>query len=158
MDRLCRAVVSAATIFLGMSHAGAQETCLLYQRGTVDCPAYGAPAATAVPGPSMDGGVATVPNGSSVTLFGGKMPPNGFMIRVFAPNGYSTDTGATACFINDNGPASLGVGFYVIGDVLTSPAQPISGTFATPQGYKPIGPVSIWCQTGSTGYLAARGW
>jgi hypothetical protein len=88
MSFLLRVIASSAAIFVGVSHATAQEPCLAYQRGTVGCPGYGAPAATAVPGPSMDGGVAGVSGGSSTTLFGGKVPPNGFMVRVFSGNGY----------------------------------------------------------------------
>jgi hypothetical protein len=159
-ESLCRAVVSAAIIFLGVSYASAQETCLLYQRGTVDCPAYGAPAATAVPGPSMDGGVATVPNGSSVTLFGGRVPPNGFMIRVFV-NGYGL---GISCFVNDNGPAGQGIGFFSVPDrpfTNGTTAVVSSGTFTSPHGYKPIGPVSIYCQNNGgpeTIFVAARGW
>jgi hypothetical protein len=88
----------------------------------------------------MDGGVATVPNGSSVTLFGGKVPPNGFMVRVF-PNGQY-----------DNGAAGLGVSFYFLGGAGSS-----SASAAFENGYKLIGPVRIWCQTGGgTVYLAAR--
>jgi hypothetical protein len=156
MNDLLGVVAVAIIVFLGVSHATAQETCLLYQRGTVDCPAYGAPAATAVPGPSMDGGVAMLPNGSSVTLFGGKVPPNGFMIRVYNP---ATGTQSMSCFINDNGPAGLGGGFYVPPDYVPAGQPVASATFATPHGYKPIGPVSIWCQTGNSGiYVAARGW
>jgi hypothetical protein len=156
MDRVCQAIVSVCVFFLGASEASAQETCLLYQRGTVECPGYGAPAATAVPGPSMDGGVATVPSGSSLTLFGGQVPPNGFMIRVFTGGndsyGYS---GGAVCFVNDNGPAGAGSGFYVVQDAIG-----LSGTFLTPVGYNPMGPVSIWCGSGNvpTIYLAARGW
>jgi hypothetical protein len=155
MDHLLRAVMSATMFLLvASSHATAQETCLLYQRGTVDCPAYGAPAATAVPGPSMDGGVAQVPSAQSTTLFGGKVPPNGFFIRVYAGNGYGPPA---ICFVNDNGPAGLGIGFYIPGDVPGNVSFP-SATFASPHGYKPIGPVSIWCQTTGPFNLAARGW
>jgi hypothetical protein len=69
MSFLLRVIAFAFAIFIGASYASAQETCLAYQQGTLGCPNYGAPAATAVPGPSMDGGVATAPAGSSVTLF-----------------------------------------------------------------------------------------
>jgi hypothetical protein len=134
----------AALIIFGLSAAGAQT-----QRGT-------APAATAVPGPSMDGGVAQVLPGMSTVLFGGKVPPNGFMVRVYAVSyGFS----GTNCFVNDNGPAGLGVGFYVVGDMGNNAYT--SGTFTTPHGYKPMGPVSIWCQfrpNPTPTPLAARGW
>ena len=125
---------------------------------------YGAPAATAVPGPSMDGGVATMSPGSSVTLFGGMVPPNGFMVRVFTPNGYYGIPAGPFCFVNDNGAAGSGVGFYMVPDIAINfsanePPAVSSATFTSPYGYKPIGPVSIYCQ-GSTSplSLAARGW
>jgi hypothetical protein len=90
-------------------------------------------------------------NGSSVTLFGGKVPPNGFMLRVF-PNGqYQYDVGAI-WFVNDNGAARLGVSFYFLGGAGSS-----SASAAFENGYKLIGPVRIWCQTGGvTVYLTAR--
>jgi hypothetical protein len=141
-----------------VSHASAQETCLAYQQGTLGCPNYGAPAATAVPGPSMDGGVATAPAGSSVTLFGGKVPPNGFMVRA---NGsvLANIQNAPSCFVNDNGAASQNVGFILVPDtviVTGSIALSWSFSFTSPRGYKPMGPVSILC-SGATP-LAARGW
>jgi hypothetical protein len=92
----------------------------------------------------MDGGVATVPLGQPVILFGGRVPPNGFVV-----------SGATNCFVNDNGPASQGIGFYLVADVVfTVNGSPgaWSGTSISPHGYKPMGPVSIWCN------FAARGW
>jgi hypothetical protein len=156
MDHLYRALAIAMLLFLSVSCAAAQETCLLYQRGTVECPGYGAPAATAVPGPSMDAGVATVPLGSSVSLFKGQTPPNGFMIRIWASGG-SNGANYLNCFVSDNSPAGLGVGFYML---LDSNAQTVS--FISPAGYKPIGPVSIYCQYISSPipvlYLSARGW
>jgi hypothetical protein len=155
MDRLL--VLCATMVFFCVSHADAQ--CLAYQQGTVGCPNYGAPAATAVPGPSMDGGVATVTTGQpAVTLFGGRVPPNGFIVRVFTTNGYPVPNGVY-CFVNDNGPAGSGVGFYMPPD--TANANNVSGAFESPHGYKPIGPVSIYCQTGAGSFpinVTARGW
>jgi hypothetical protein len=173
MDQRYRILnVAAATIItvgLGVSQSTAQQPCLLYQEGTVGCPVYGAPAATAVPGPSMDGGVTTVPNAQSTTLFGGKVPPNAFMVRVLAygyamVNSTGTILGPT-CFVNDNGGAGPGVGFYMVPDIATSVAPQgqgtwsYSATFASPPGYKPMGPVSIYCENpaGPMG-VAARGW
>jgi hypothetical protein len=157
MELLRRAIAFAIMVFLGVSCASAQDTtCLLYQRGTVDCPGYGAPAATAVPGPSMASNIGLGPP-QAFTLFNGATPPNGFMVRVFVT---TTDTSGygypnTQCFINDNGTAALDVGFY-----MTPDANGYSATFNTPVGYKPIGPVSVWCgvknATGAS--LAARGW
>jgi hypothetical protein len=106
----------------------------------------------------MDGGVATVPNAASTTLFKGAVPPNGFMVRVFASNPYyGTGSNFTVCFVNDNGPAGLGVGFFMTVD---QGSLGWSGSFASPHGCKPMGPVSIWCaiQPPVTIYLAARGW
>jgi hypothetical protein len=143
----------------GVSDARAQAPCLLYQRGTVECPGYGAPAATAVPGPSLDGGVAQVTSGSSVTLFGGKVPPNGFIVRVINLGGYPL---SGQCFVNDSGAAGPGLGFYLVPDTsVTTAGANLSGTFASPHGYKPIGPVSLYCQAGAvpiTFNVAARGW
>jgi hypothetical protein len=157
MELLRRAIAFAIMVFLGVSCASAQDTtCLLYQRGTVDCPGYGAPAATAVPGPSMASNIGLGPP-PAFTLVNGATPPNGFMVRVFVT---TTDTSGygypnTQCFINDNGTAALDVGFY-----MTPDANGYSATFNTPVGYKPIGPVSVWCgvknATGAS--LAARGW
>jgi hypothetical protein len=153
MDHLLRAITFATMVFLGVSCAAAQVhvTCFP-QRGAENCPEYTAPAATAVPGPSMDGGVgAIMSGGSSYTLFGGKVPPNGFLIRTFQQSG-------TVCFVNDNGAAGIGLGFYILPDA----GSTISATFATPLGYKPIGSVNISCfsegnPTGITS-IAARGW
>jgi hypothetical protein len=164
-------VTAAIAIFVGLgaSQASAQQTCLLYQEGTVGCPVYGAPATTAVPGPSMDGGVTTMPNQQSTTLFGGKVPPNGFMTRIFTYgyaviNSSGTILGPT-CFVNDNGAAGNGIGFYLVPDIATSIAPQgegtwsYSATFTSPPGYKPIGPVSIYCiNPAGPMALAARGW
>jgi hypothetical protein len=156
MKHLGRAIAFAMMVFLGVCGAFAQDTCLAYQRGTVECPGYGAPAATAVPGPSMASNIG-LGAPQAFTLFNGAAPPNGFMVRVFVT---STDTGGygfpnTQCFINDNGTADLGVGFYITPD-----ANGYSGTFSTPIGYKPIGPVSVWCgvKNANSASLAARGW
>jgi hypothetical protein len=153
-------VIAAATTFLlvASAHATAQQPCLLYQEGTVGCPVFGAPAATAVPGPSMADGL-TLQYGTSTTLFGGQVPPNGFLIRVFGLYG---GTSQVACFVTDHGQAGSGIGFYMVGDNPNNIGLAPSATFASPYGYKPMGPVSIWC--GYTGSVppnvsfAARGW
>jgi hypothetical protein len=159
MEHLFRTVVTATLFLLAVSsQAAAQETCSVFREGTAGCPVFGAPAATAVQGPSMDGGVTTVPEAQIVTLFGGKVPPNGFMVRVFTDTKYGP-IGA-GCFVNDNGPAATnGVGFYLVPDTIAE--FNASGTFISPQGYKPIGPVSIACailQAGTIVRLIARGW
>ena len=161
MKQLCRAIASTTLLFLGASSASAKETCLLYQRGTVECPGYGAPAATAVPGPSMDTTmpISGAPGAPAITLFKGVTPPNGFMVRVAVTNatsgvGYGYPDGSVICYISDSGPAALGFGFYLIPD-----AGGYSATFTTPVGYKPIGPVSIFCAVrNASANLAARGW
>jgi hypothetical protein len=144
-------VVIIAAICLGLTAAAAQQretvstACGAAQRGTVNCPNYTAPAAIAVPGASMDGSM-MVPPATSTILFNGKVPPNAFMVQA---------VNAGTCFVNDNGPAA-GVsgggpaGFYVL------PTAMGVISFMTPPGYRPIGPVSIWCNTPL--YVAARGW
>jgi hypothetical protein len=150
MKQLCWAIASATMVFLGASSASAQETCLLYQRGTVECPGYGAPAATAVPGPSMDGST-SMQTGTSTTLFKGAVPPNAFMVQVLA----TQNNVPLGCFINDSGPAGYLSGFAI--SVVSGIAN-----FSSPPGYKPIGPVSIYCASPSAVntqvYVAARGW
>jgi hypothetical protein len=128
--------------------------------GNAGCPEFTAPAATAVPGPSIDGSTSTFGGlGAPPTvLFGGITPPNGFMIQAYALAG--------KCVINDAGPVN-GVngpsGFILLaGDRNASPG---SGslrpgdpypTFVTPPGYKPMGPVLIVCEFNTA--LEARAW
>ena len=83
---------------------------------------------------------------TSTLLFGGAVPPNGFMAQI---NGTA---GTGQCRVNDNGPAGPnghGIGGFAFGGI--PPAL-----FITPQGYKPIGPISIWCDAPVT--VEARGW
>jgi hypothetical protein len=87
-------------------------------------------------------------------LFGGAVPPNGFMVQVEAGG---------PIWINDNGPAGIGYGngppplSNNPGFVITTGGAP--PTFITPSGYKPMGPVSVNCNApGSTLYVAARAW
>ena len=158
MELLLRAAAFAITVFLGVSGASAQDTtCLLYQRGTVDCPGYGAPAATAVPGPSMASNFG-LGAPQAFTLFNGATPPNGFMVQVLVDSTNTPPYGlpnATLCFINDNGTANNNVGFFIKPD-----PDAYTATFITPVGYKPMGPVSVWCglRNANGGSLTARGW
>jgi hypothetical protein len=76
------------------------------------------------------------------------------MVRAYNSN--------NSCLVSDNGPAGANIntgvvtgGFTLLQDAGYNAAYP-SSTFITPPGYKPMGPVSIWC-TGAT-YVAARGW
>ena len=142
--------IFTALIALGLSAALAQHpqavttSCTSSTRGSPTCPNYTAPAATAVPGTSMDGSI-NVAAQTSTTLFKGAVPPNAFMVRV----GYD---GSSLCVVNDNGPATnVPSGFLMVPDFGLQ-----SATFITPPGYKPIGPVSIWCNVAQ--YVAARGW
>jgi len=159
-----RAIASIASIFFGLlvTAALAQQfaqtastTCTTSNRGTAACPNYTAPAATAVPSTSMDGSM-NVAASTSTTLFKGSVPPNAFMIRV---------SGTVSSFVNDNGSASGGsyfggsgnpAGFLLLPDRTGDIVPAGTSTFLTPPGYKPIGPVSIWCA--GAGYVAARGW
>ena len=97
---------------------------------------------------SIDGST-TITCGTSTMLFGGAVPPNGFMV----------ESNYAHLFISDNGPATydpttgLGTGFFV------------NPGFTTPPGYKPMGPVSVYaygCGSTQTGplpaYVAARAW
>jgi hypothetical protein len=111
-------------------------------------------------GPSTDESV-NLGNNDPVVLFNGKDPPNEFMVQILA-NGES-------CFINDDGPAGppanivsggflLPNGFAVSVPVSNAgfPPPPVA-TFVTPPGYKPMGPVSVWC-AGNGAAIAARSW
>jgi hypothetical protein len=99
----------------------------------------------------MDGST-NVAAQTSTTLFKGAVPPNAFMVRAYQ---------SIACIVSDNGPAAFDIntstitaGFNLTNDAPSGFNQSVS--FITPPGYKPIGPVSIWC-TAPT-YVAARGW
>jgi hypothetical protein len=147
-------VAIIASICLGLTTAVAQQreaitaACSASNRGTVNCPTYTAPATTAVPRASIDGSM-TVPSQTSTTLFKGAVPPNGFMLQVVQNAG--------VCVVNDNGPAS-GAGFMTSGGGLAGFQFNTEGVgpFVTPPGYRPLGPVSVWCTTPV--YVAARGW
>jgi hypothetical protein len=99
-------------------------------------------------GDSIDGST-TITCGTSTMLFGGAVPPNGFMVQsIFGVNGQ-------VLVVNDNGPAGNGQGF-VIG--IDSRYGVSASTFITPPGYKPMGPVSVICYNAPTLYVAARAW
>src|ERR1700757_4339185 len=105
-----------------------------------------------------DGSVFLGPNyapGIAVTLFGGVVPADGFMVGV-----YSSAFGN--CTVSDDGPATSINGFKL---QLTGQTSDSNGTqptpnalpLVTPPGYKPIGPVSVQCTTNEVS-VAARGW
>jgi hypothetical protein len=97
-------------------------------------------------------------------LFGGAVPANGFMVQ----------SANVDLFVNDNGPVSydsttgLGTGFLLFRAGTGDPS------FITPPGYKPMGPVSVYCSgttclqrdvnqnciqsINNTAYVAARAW
>jgi hypothetical protein len=131
-----------AIAFAGTARAACDPKAL---GQTAGCPVFVAPSATAVPGPSM-ADAENVPANTTVSLFGGAIPPNGFMVA-----GAGIASGAF-CSVNDDGPATNDDGFLLpfIGTTTEM------GTFATPPGYKPIGPVSVFCNGGTR--IEARGW
>jgi hypothetical protein len=114
---------------------------------TQTCPICTAPATTAVPR-ALGGSMAVGPG--AFTLFNGAVPPNGFMVQL----NYPSELG-NFCWVNDNGPTAANppTGFLFGGLWVNSP---LPSTFVTPPGYKPMGPVSIYCP-GSV-YIEFRGW
>jgi hypothetical protein len=124
--------------------------CKWGQTGTALCPTFVAPATTAVPSVPMGGSVAVPTGGDALPLFNGATPRDGFMVQM------NLNGGGGPCWVNDNGPAKVSPpnGFLVVGGGGFSPM------FATPQGYKPIGPVSIACagSSGGLAYFEVRGW
>ena len=103
---------------------------------------FAAPAAVDDSRPKAIDGSTTLACGTSTMLFGGAVPPHGFMIQVI--------NGSLA--INDNGPASGSPpqGFYI-----ATQAPP----FITPPNYTPMGPVSVFALCGGpTVYVIARAW
>jgi hypothetical protein len=95
---------------------------------------------------SIDGST-TITCNTSTMLFGGAVPPNGFMVQT-QPSG--------VIWINDNGPAGISQGFAAL-DYRYGVSE---STFITPSGYKPMGPVSVFCtgNPGTTQYVPARAW
>jgi hypothetical protein len=116
------------------ANAADWPTCVI-RGGKASCPEY----VTIVPSKATDGSVVVQPN-VSTTLFGGITPPNGFIVQVAFP------TNGGSCFVNDNGPAASFSGFQLLPPVF----------FVTPLGYKPMGPVSIFCN--NTAQVEARAW
>ncbi len=112
---------------------------------TVDCPIFTEPAFTSVPNAPMGGTV--IINAGTNLLFGGVVPPNGFMVQINLITG-------TDCWVTDNGPGGQANGFHLggfIGPNIMGPAL-----FVTPPGYKPMGPVSVYCTGGIL--MEVRGW
>jgi hypothetical protein len=152
-----RVIASFTLMFLGLrvSVAFAQQfaqtasrACNAITRGTVNCPTYTAPATTGVPRAPMDGSVFISSGGVSTPLFNGAVPPNGFLVEGPGTSGN--------CWVNDNGPANIPVGPGNFGQAGFTLITAGGYSFATPQGYKPMGVVSVICTTPA--YIAARGW
>jgi hypothetical protein len=91
-------------------------------------------------------GETAVIGSTSTLLFGGAIPPNAFMVQINNAQG-----GQGFCVVNDNGPAGgdisagtvAGFAVTIIGSTIGGPIAP--PLFVTPPGYKPIGPISVWC-------------
>jgi hypothetical protein len=107
---------------------------------------------------ACDGSVLLGPDyvpGTPVTLFGGVVPADGFMVGVYS--------GAFGnCTVSDHGPATSINGFKLrftgqTSDSFGNLATPYALPFVTPPGYKPIGPVSVQCTSNEVS-VEARGW
>ena len=89
---------------------------------------------------ASDGSGTVASGGNAQSLFGGAVPANGFLVQ---------NNSSAALWISDTGAASNG------GASIQLAAN--GGIFATPSGYKPAGPVSLY--GGTTGQaFAARRW
>jgi len=110
-----------AVFLLSMAAADAQQGCGP-RGGDPSCPEF----VVIAPSTATDGSVAVQAN-VSTTLFGGITPPNGFIVQLLSGG---------SCYVNDNGAAAFLTGFNVINN---------GSPFVTPLGYKPMGPVSIFC-------------
>jgi hypothetical protein len=80
-------------------------------------------------------------------LFGGAVPPNGFMVQW---------QGEQGLVVNDNGPA-----YYDYSGVQPQTGMFVGNQFVTPTGYKPMGPVSVFqtcVNSPPPAYVAARAW
>jgi len=149
--------VLAISCFVGIP---AHAACVPGEIGaSAQCPEYTAPAVTAVPGPSVDGTAIILP--AEVTpLFGGAVPPNGFMVEIYDAN--------TFCYLSDSITHHPGdningkiAGFHIFGpNNATGVAQELiyGHSYTTPIGYKPIGAVNIWCPVQTTTLINARAW
>jgi hypothetical protein len=148
--------MKAAILLVGvalLATTSAQAACDAKERGTEVCPTVIVPAETAVPGPSMGG---TVLSDTGTPLFGGWVPPNGFMAQLNGSN-----IGQPACWINDNPTPPSGIttatGFVFGGTIGNYPTSaPNAVLFVTPPGYKPLGPLILHCT--SQTYVEVRAW
>jgi hypothetical protein len=152
--------MKAAILLVGvalLATTSAQAACDAKERGTEACPTVIVPAETAVPGP-MGG---TVLSNTGTPLFGGSVPPNGFMAQLNGSN-----IGQPACWINDNPnglagpndtPFGTSTGFVFGGTIGNYPTSaPNAMLFVTPPGYKPLGPLTLNCS--SPTYVEVGAW
>jgi hypothetical protein len=89
---------------------------------------------------AVDGSGTVATGGSAQTLFGGIVPPNGFLVQ---------NNSSNPLWVSDVGVASAG------GASIQLAAN--GGTFATGSGYKPAGAVSLYGATTGQAF-AARQW
>jgi hypothetical protein len=87
---------------------------------------------------ALDGSGAVAVGGAAQTLFGGIVPANGYLVA---------NNSAAVLYISDVGPAIAG-----------GASVPIvaGGIFATPAGYRPAGPVSLFGATTGQSFAARR--
>jgi len=88
---------------------------------------------------ASDGSGTVASGGNAQTLFGGAVPANGFLVQ---------NNSSAALWVCDTGAASNG------GASLQLAAN--GGIFATPSGYKPAGPVSLYGGTIGQAFAARR--
>jgi hypothetical protein len=88
---------------------------------------------------ASDGSGTLAAGGSAQTLFGGAVPANGYLVQ---------NNSSAALWISDTGAASNGGASIQL--------APNGGLFATPSGYKPAGPVSLFGATTGQGFAARR--
>ncbi|HZT90221.1 MAG TPA: hypothetical protein VFA12_19805 [Stellaceae bacterium] len=89
--------------------------------------------------PAADGSGTVAAGGAAQTLFGGAVPPTGFLVQ---------NNSSAALWISDVGAASAG------GASLQIAAN--GGMFVTAPGYKPAGPVSLYGATTGQAFAARR--
>jgi hypothetical protein len=87
---------------------------------------------------AVDGSGTVAVGGTAQTLFGGVVPGNGWLVA---------NNSAAAVYVSDVGTATPGGA--------SIPIAP-GAVLATPSGYKPAGPVSLYGATSGQGFAARR--
>ena len=88
---------------------------------------------------ASDGSGTVATGGSAQTLFGGAAPANGFLVQ---------NNSSAGLWVSDVGAASnSGASIQIAAN---------GGVFATPSGYKPAGPVSLYGATTGQAFAARR--